>query len=107
MKLEGRIALVTGASRGLGRGIAEALAAEGAAVGVNYRSGADAANEVVAGIEANGGRALAVQGDVSGMADPQRVVQGTIDGLRGAHNPLNNPRHPKDKPGPPREAQER
>src|SRR3954452_2725325 len=97
MKLDGRIALVTGASRGLGRGIAEALAAEGAAVGVNYRSGADAAGEVVAAIEAAGGRALAVQGDVSEMADAQRVVQETIDGLGGLHILVNNAGIARDK----------
>src|SRR6188472_1431148 len=90
-KLDGRIALVSGASRGLGRGIAEALAAEGAAVGVNYRSGADQAKEVVAAIEAAGGRALAV------MADAERVVAETIEGLGGLHILVNNAGISKDK----------
>src|SRR3954466_8123633 len=90
MKLDGRIALVTGASRGLGRGIAEALAAEGAAVAVNYRSGADAANEVVAGIEASGGRAVALQGDVSEHGDAERVVAQTVEQLGGLSILVNN-----------------
>src|SRR3954462_13400673 len=97
MKLAGRIALVTGASRGLGRGIAEALAAEGAAVAVNYRSGADAAHEVVAGIEADGGRAVAVQGDVSQIADAERVVAETIEAFGGLHVLVNNAGISKDK----------
>src|SRR3954452_12849482 len=90
MKLDGRVALGTGASRGLGRGIAEALAAEGAAVAVNYRSGADAANEVVAGIEASGGRAVAIQGDVSEYADAERVVAQTVEQLGGLSILVNN-----------------
>jgi 3-oxoacyl-[acyl-carrier protein] reductase len=97
MKLEGRIALVTGASRGIGRGIAEGLAAEGAAVAVNYRSGADAANEVVQAIEAGGGRAIAVQGDVSEYEDAERVVKETIDGLGGLHILVNNAGIARDK----------
>jgi len=90
MKLDGRIALVTGASRGIGRSIAEALAVEGAAVAVNYRSGAAAADETVQAIEAAGGRAIAVQGDVADFADSERVVQATIDGLGGLHILINN-----------------
>src|SRR3954447_12955648 len=97
MKLDGRIALVTGASRGIGRGIAEGLAAEGAAVAVNYRSGADAANEVVQAIEAGGGRAIAVQGDVSEYEDAERVVKETIDGLGGLHILVNNAGIARDK----------
>ncbi len=64
MRLHGKVALVTGASRGIGRGIALALAAEGAAVVVNYRRDAEAAAQTVADIEALGVRALALQADV-------------------------------------------
>ena len=65
-ELEGKIALVTGASRGLGRGVAMVLAEKGATVVVNFRSGADAAAETVAAIEKEGGTAVAMQAaDVS------------------------------------------
>ncbi len=90
MTLEGRIALVTGASRGIGRGIAEALAAEGAAVAVNYRSGEAQAREVVDAIVSNGGRAAAVQGDVSEFGEAQKVVDQTIAELGGLHVLVNN-----------------
>jgi 3-oxoacyl-[acyl-carrier protein] reductase len=63
--LDGRVALVTGASRGIGTGIAYSLARNGAAVAVNYRSNAEAAAKVVAGIEELGGRAVAVQADAA------------------------------------------
>jgi 3-oxoacyl-[acyl-carrier protein] reductase len=68
--LSGRCAIVTGGSRGIGRAIAIALAAEGAAVAISYRERADAAGDVVAGIQSRGGRAQAGQCDV---ADPDSV----------------------------------
>jgi 3-oxoacyl-[acyl-carrier protein] reductase len=70
-ELDGRVALVTGASRGIGRGIALELAAAGADVIVNYRRDAEAANEVVA---AAGGRALAIQASMSDPADVDRLA---------------------------------
>jgi 3-oxoacyl-[acyl-carrier protein] reductase len=96
MKLEGRIVLVTGGSRGIGRGICLALAAEGAAVGVNYRSGAEQAQEVVGQIEGAGGRAVAIQGDVAEWEQAQAVVQKTIDELGGLHVLVNNAGISKD-----------
>ncbi|GAA1789500.1 3-ketoacyl-ACP reductase [Luedemannella flava] len=68
------VALVTGASRGIGRGIALALAAAGHDVVVNYASNADAAKEVGEAIEAAGGRAALVRADVSSAADRERLV---------------------------------
>jgi 3-oxoacyl-[acyl-carrier protein] reductase len=66
-------ALVTGASRGIGAAIARAIARDGWAVGVNYRSDESAARRVVAAIEADGGRALALAGDVSDPAVPDQL----------------------------------
>lgn len=90
MNLEGRVALVTGGSRGIGRAIAEALAREGAAVAVNYRSGKELADEVVAGIEQSGGRAAAVGGDVSDYGDAEKLVAQTVEQLGGLHILVNN-----------------
>ena len=72
--LKNRVALVTGGSRGIGAGIAVALARAGADVAVNYRQRADAANTVCAEITALGRKALAVQADVSVAAEVKRMV---------------------------------
>ena len=72
MSLEGRSALITGGSRGVGRGIALALASKGADVAINYRRAEDDAKEVVAEIQAMGRKAVALQGDVS---DYERVKE--------------------------------
>jgi len=72
-KLEGKVAVVTGASKGIGAGIAKALADEGASVVVNYSSSKQGANRVVAEISGRGGKAIAVQGDVSKQADIKRL----------------------------------
>jgi 3-oxoacyl-[acyl-carrier protein] reductase len=73
MSLKEQVALVTGASRGLGRAIAARLAAEGAGVAVNYQNRKEEAEAVAAGIRADGGRAIAVQADV-GEADAVRAM---------------------------------
>ena len=87
--LTGRVALVTGASRGIGRAVALALARAGADVAVNYRSAADAAREVESQIAALGGRAVAIQADVSSAADVARLV-GTVEERLGGIDILVN-----------------
>ena len=72
-KLEGKVAVVTGASKGIGAGIAKALADEGASVVVNYSTSKPDADRVVAEIAARGGKAIAVQGDVSKQAHIERL----------------------------------
>lgn len=96
MRLEGRVALVTGGSRGIGRGIATALAQEGAAVAVNYRSGKEQAEEVVREIEGAGGKAVAIPGDVAEFADAQKMVEETVSQLGGLHVLVNNAGISKD-----------
>lgn len=78
-KLTDKVAVVTGASKGIGAGIAKALAAEGAAVVVNYASSKDGADAVVEAITRAGGKAVAVQGDVSKEKDAKRVVDTAVD----------------------------
>ncbi|MBE1709039.1 MULTISPECIES: SDR family oxidoreductase [Mesorhizobium] len=75
--LHGKTAIVTGSSRGIGRAIAEGLAAEGAAVVVNYVGNRKAADEVVADIAGKGGKAIAIQADISSVSDVRRLFDET------------------------------
>jgi 3-oxoacyl-[acyl-carrier protein] reductase len=77
-KLAGKVAVVTGASKGIGAGIARALAAEGASVIVNYASSRAGGETVVASIKKAGGKAIAVGGDVSKAADARGIVDAAI-----------------------------
>jgi 3-oxoacyl-[acyl-carrier protein] reductase len=76
-KLNGKVAVVTGASKGIGAGIARQLAAEGAAVVVNYSSSKEGADKVVDEITKHGGKAMAVQGDVAKKKDIERLFAET------------------------------
>jgi 3-oxoacyl-[acyl-carrier protein] reductase len=77
--LQGKIAVVTGSSRGIGAAIARELAAQGAAVVLNHRDSATQAEAVIAEIVTTGGRAVAIQADVSSYAEAQRLVKETVD----------------------------
>jgi len=77
-RLKGKVAVVTGSSKGIGAAIARALAAEGASVVVNYASSKSGADTVVAAITAAGGKAVAVSGDVSKAAEAQGIIDAAI-----------------------------
>ena len=85
--LNGKVALVTGAGRGVGREIAASLAREGASVAINYRASAKDAEALVAEITAAGGKARAYQADVADFAAVTAMIDGGRQGLRAARYP--------------------
>ncbi|HEY4323694.1 MAG TPA: glucose 1-dehydrogenase [Mucilaginibacter sp.] len=89
-KLANKVAVITGASKGIGAGIAKSLAAEGASVVVNYSSAKAGADKVVAEIISNGGKAIAVQGDVSKSADVSRLFNETKEAFGAVDILVNN-----------------
>lgn len=90
MRLEGKTALVTGGSRGIGAAIAKRLAAEGATVFVNYVRGAEAAEQVVAEIRAIGGTAVTLQGDISSPEDCEGLVSAVLESAPSMDILVNN-----------------
>ncbi|MBK1989176.1 3-oxoacyl-[acyl-carrier-protein] reductase [Sphaerospermopsis aphanizomenoides BCCUSP55] len=88
--LQGQVAIVTGASRGIGRAIALQLASQGAKVVVNYASSSAAADQVVAEITANGGEAIALQADVSQADQVDTLINTTLDKFKRIDILVNN-----------------
>ena len=90
MHLDGKTALVTGASRGIGRAIAIRLASEGASVAINYAGNAKAAEEVKSIIEAAGGKAMLVQADVSSAESVEAMIKEVVEAFGGIDILVNN-----------------
>lgn len=90
MHLDGKTALITGASRGIGRAIAIRLASEGAAVAINYAGNAKAAEEVKSIIEAAGGKAMLVQADVSSAESVDAMIKEVVEAFGGIDILVNN-----------------
>src|ERR1700676_5602389 len=82
-KLEGKIALITGGSRGIGAAIAKRLAADGASLAITYSKGADAAASVVKAIEGAGGKAIAIQADAADAEAIKGAVEKTVAAFGG------------------------
>lgn len=97
ISLEGRVAVVTGSSRGIGRAIAVELAARGASVVVNYLSSEGAANEVAGEIQSAGGNARIYQADVSDFSAAQGLIKFAIDKFEGLDILVNNAGITRDK----------
>lgn len=90
MKLQGKTAIVTGGGRDIGSAIAVKLASEGANVAINYFASSKGADETVAKIEAAGGKAIAVQGDLNKQEDVDALTQKTVDAFGGIDVLVNN-----------------
>ena len=97
MRLTGKVAIVTGAGRGIGAAIARKLAQEGAKVVVNYGSSAEAASRVVAEIEAAGGMAIAVQASVADQSQVDSMVKQAVDSFGTIDILVNNAGITRDK----------
>jgi 3-oxoacyl-[acyl-carrier protein] reductase len=98
LSLDGKTALITGGSRGIGRAIAERLAAEGAAIVINYARSEQLAQEVVKAISAKGGKAIAIQADVSKPAEVRRLFSEAEKAMGGLDIVVANAGVPIEKP---------